>query len=95
MWCFWKEHRIAGFPAQRLQGLQDRDTEPEPVGGAPARGSEVSGSAGRGDHISHKPVGWAGGRRGAGIGDLNGQALTPQNQGKGWHCGSRGRVDLE
>ena len=34
------------------------------------RGREVSGSAGREDYISHKPAGWAGGRRGAGVGDL-------------------------
>ena len=95
MWCFWKEHRKAGFPAQRLQGLQDRETEPEPVGELPPLGGRCPEAPGEGTTFPTSPRGWAGGRQGAGIGDLNGQALPPQNQGKGWHCGSRGRVDLE
>ena len=70
MSCFWKEHRKAGLPAQRLWRLRDRENRTRTGGRNSRRGREVSGSAGRGDYISHKPAGWAGGRRGAGVGDL-------------------------
>lgn len=76
MWCF----EVAQSATQQ-QGGTSVATAPASAGQRKRTGTggrnarrqrEVSGSARSGDYISHKP---AGAGRGAGVGDLTGQAL--------------------